>query len=82
MSCKTDVNFSLFTSTNCQQESVIFGFDNGDSRSFCGEGNANLPFEVNRYNPPRTGTFHPNLFSGFPIPLNSASAGNHLFEVR
>ena len=71
---KTDVNFSLSTSTNCQQESVIFGFDNGDSRSFCGAGNANLPFDVDQYNPPRTGTFRHNLFSGFLISFNSASA--------
>ena len=58
----TLVNFSLSSSTNCQDESLIFGFDNGDSRSFCGEGNENLPFEVNRYSPPKTGTFHHNLY--------------------
>ena len=56
----TFVNFSLSSSTNCQHESLIFGFDNGDSRSFCGAGNANLPFDVDRYDPPRTGTFHEN----------------------
>ena len=62
-------NFSLSTSTNCQDESLIFGFDYGDSRSFCGVGNANLPFEVNRYNPPKTGTIHYNLFRRFSISI-------------
>ena len=74
-------NFSLSTSTNCQDESLIFGFDNGDSRSYCGEGNANLPFEVNRYNPPRTGTFQHNLFRGFWT-IDEVWAWNHLFEPR
>ena len=31
----------------------VFGFDNGDSMSFCGLSNSLTPFQVNRYDPPK-----------------------------
>ena len=35
------------------QPMKVFGFDNGDSMSFCGDSDSSTPFQVNRYDPPK-----------------------------
>ena len=54
--CLYRIDHSLSKSDQCKDESLIFGFDNGDSRSFCGESDANTPWPEDRYASPKKGT--------------------------